>query len=257
VRGAALLVGLHIAPLLANSDVKAWLPEGLKLGEKSMRVFSLLMLLLLGPVTATAATIAVSTFDTGTDGWKTGDFFSPASALDPLWASSPGFIRTTDIHAWNAFSAPAPFLGDQSAAYGGTLSLDMRSAVNDAINYPLVTISDGITVLQYRDSIPDDNNFTSYSISLLASAGWEVAAGSSGTSAGAATELQLQTVLGNLIWLNLDADWNSGPDRVDLDNVALCTAAGCATSVPEPSSMLAVSSGLVGLVALIARRRLL
>ena len=209
-----------------------------------------------------AATLAQSTFDAGDEGWTVGDFFTTLGGGVPTYVAAGGnpggFIRTGDLFAWNAYVAPAPFLGNQLGAYGGILHVDQRLLSSDGINYPMVVISDGVTRLQFRTS-PPTTDWTSYDILLTAAAGWEIADGS-GTPGLAASELQLQTVLGNLTFLHLDADWQSGDDRVDLDNVRLCSGNNCDQpgppgQVPLPATLwLVIAGGLAGLSAT-ARRR--
>ena len=61
-------------------------------------------------------------------------------------------------------------------------------------------------------------------------------------------------------FLHLDADWQSGDDRVDLDNVRLCSGNNCDQpgppgQVPLPATLwLVIAGGLAGLSAT-ARRR--
>ncbi|MEX2559756.1 MAG: ELWxxDGT repeat protein [Pirellulales bacterium] len=120
-----------------------------------------------------------------------------------------------------AFQAPALFLGDQSAAYGGTLHLEQRLLTSDGANYPMVLLSDGTLFLQFRTT-PPGTDWTAYDIPLVVSAGWEVSDLSDTADPDPpATEAQLQQVLGNLTLFNIWADWLTGSDRVDLDNVRL------------------------------------
>jgi hypothetical protein len=213
-------------------------------------------------ISAQAAVIAQNSFDAGAEGWTVGDFFAATGAASPTFVAAGGnpggFIRTTDLFGWNAYHAPAAYLGNQSAAYGGHLLLDQQIVSSDGLDYPMVVISDGTLMLQFRTT-PPGTNWTHYDIRLLASAGWEVANGS-GLAGPAASEAQLQQVLGNLQFLNIDADWLSGSDQVDLDNVCLEGPRGGRTSaclapannVPEPAPLGLLALGLTS--ALIARR---
>ncbi len=153
------------------------------------------------PSAVTAIVIARSTFDTGNEGWRVGDFFSATGVAMPTHVAAGGnpggFLRTSDLFDWNAYQAPAAFLGNQSAAYGGTLHLDERILSSDGVNYPMVVLFDGSLLLQFR-TVPPGSAWTSYDIPLVASAGWEIANGS-GNPGPPASEAQLQQVLSNLV----------------------------------------------------------
>jgi hypothetical protein len=184
---------------------------------------SLALVALLGITSAANAQIAVSTFDTDADGWTIGEFFSTFGGDSPAYltfdGNPGGFIRTTDVFGWNAFHAPAKFLGNQAAAYGGMLSLDQRLLTADGPDYPMVVISDGTLSLQFTTP-PPGFVWTTYHINLVASAGWKVADGS-GNEGDPASEEQLVQVLSNLVFLHIDGDWHTGGDQIDLDNVRL------------------------------------
>jgi hypothetical protein len=201
------------------------------------------------PGVVTATVLVQSTFDSSDEGWRVGELLSTTGNSTPTFVASGGnpggFIRTGDIFGFNAYQAPAAFLGDQSAAYGGTLHLEERVVSSIGNQQAMVVLSDGSLLLQFR-TFPPGTSFTIFDIPLLASAGWQFAV--DGTDAGpAASEAQLQQVLGNLTLLNIDADWENGADQVDLDNVRLVSPANRA-AVPEPSSLLLLGLGLVGVL---------
>jgi hypothetical protein len=218
-----------------------------------MRIHGLLLALALALALpgARAAILVESTFDTDAEGWRIGEFFSNAGDSAPTYLSSGGnpggFIRTGDTFAVVAFQAPAPFLGDKSAAYGGVLHVEQRLVSSDGLNYPMVLLSDGSLRLQFR-TVPPGVAWTAYDIPLLAAAGWEVSdGGDNANDKPDATEAQLQQVLANLTLFNLRADWRSGTDRTDLDNVRIL-------AIPEPESYALMLAGL-GLLGFAARRR--
>jgi len=207
------------------------------------------------PGVATAGVIVQSTFDLSDEGWLVGDLFSASGAFIPTYlaigGNPGGYISTGDFYDWNAYHAPAAFLGNQSAAYAGTLHLDQRILSSDGVDYPMVMLSDGSLILQFRTT-PPGTSWTAYDIPLLASAGWEISDGWSGDPGPAASEAQLQAVLSSLTFLNIEADWQTGFDQVDLDNVRLESAGA---EVPEPASLVLFGTGLVGLRAWRKRRQ--
>jgi hypothetical protein len=196
----------------------------------------LLLALLLTAVPASAS--AISTFDSGADGWTNGNFdSSTASPTAVTWLSTGGNpggqIQVADNYNWNAFLAPPQFLGDQLAAYLGSLKFDVYDSYSDSFLEPAVMISDGTTFLYsplVLDSTVQGPPFQTLSVQFQASTGWTT--DPSGSSA--ATEAQMQTVLSNLQILGIEADWHSGADDVHLDNVILSDGS---TGVPEPGSL--------------------
>ena len=206
------------------------------------------LLVLATSAPAKGATILVqSTFDNGDEGWRVGDFVPVGGQASPTFVpvggNPGGFIRTTDLFSETAFRAPSQFLGNQSAAYGGNLHLEERVLDSDGLIFPLVELSDGSLRLRFR-STPPTTAWTAFDVPLVASAGW-LAGGMP------ATEAQLQQVLSNLTSLHLYADWKTGQDQVDLDNVRL--EAPTSTVVPLPSAALG-GLALLGGLGLAPRR---
>ena len=210
--------------------------------------------LLLGVLgTASSASAQTSTFSANSQGWLVGDFFTTTGGTAPTWVASGGnpggFIRTEDLYPWTAFWAPSVYLGNRSSLYGGTLSYDTRLLTTDPGAIPAVVISDGTLMLQYQ-TLPPTTSWSTF-LFPLTEAGWEVADGS-GNTGPAATQSQFQQVLANLAWVHVNADWQTGPDRVDLDNFSMSAAV---TPTPEPAAALLVATGLIGIGAFTRRRR--
>ncbi len=201
-----------------------------------------------------AGVLVESTFDANDDGWQVGDFSGPtASPLAPTYLASGGnpggFIRANDYFSWNAFLAPAKFLGNQSAAFGGSLNFDQRVLSTDNIDYYAVVLEGGGLQVGYSAGLPG-TDWTSFSIPFT-SAGWfKNLNWSLGYGGDPITPAELQNVLSNLTALRLEADWQTGGDQVDLDNVRLLSA----TATPVPASVLFMVTGLLGL-AFGARRK--
>jgi hypothetical protein len=104
-------------------------------------------------------------------------------------------------------------------------------------------------MLQYQ-TLPPTTSWSTF-LFPLTEAGWEVADGS-GNTGPAATQSQFQQVLANLAWVHVNADWQTGPDRVDLDNFSMSAPV---TPTPEPDAALLVATGLIGIGAFTRRRR--
>jgi hypothetical protein len=201
-----------------------------------------------------AGVIASSTFDINAEGWTNGSFDGPtASATAVNYLSTGGNpggqIQVYDNYDWNAFLAPSQFLGNQSAAYLGSLTFDVYDVYVDSVPSPAVMISDGSTFLYSPltlDSTVGGPPFNTLSVQFQASTGWHTDI--SGSSP--ATEAEMQTVLAHLQILAIEADWHSGDDDVHLDNVNLVSGA---SGVPEPATgILALGAGLC---LLLAKRR--
>jgi alkaline phosphatase D len=163
-----------------------------------------------------------------------------------------GYISVDDLElgmTW-FFLAPAKFLGNQSAAFGGSLQFDLSMAGDPnapRINQPdarLIDTDSGLNLV--FDASPDPSffpNWSSFTIPLvIASAGWKV-----GNLAGpAATDAQLLTALSSLDVLRIRGEFFSGgnpPDTGSLDNVKLVQS----STVPEPASLLLIGAGLIAL----------
>lgn len=193
--------------------------------------------------------LAVSTFDTGDEGWTAGDFLTPSSFSGvnylPTGGNPGGQIQVPDIYAWNAMFAPSAFLGNQSAAYGGSLTFDQYDAEVADGPYPLVMISDGTTFL-YSSLVTMGTTWQTYSVQFVASQWY-----TDYNDTTQATDAQLQTVLANLHYLAIDADYHTGSDDVHLDNVILASGS---TPTPEPASLILMAVGFAGLIANMRRR---
>jgi hypothetical protein len=238
--------------------------------ESPIRLITAVSIFTLSVLSCQGAEIRIleSTFNSGTDGWTTGEFFSGTHGTVPdvltSGGVSGGYIETEDVYGFNSFHAPDSWLGNQTVLYGGFLTVSQRIQAADGLNYPLVVLAGGGTVLQYRTDPPAiGQDWTTYMIPFLAVAGWEIANGS-GAPGPVATEEQLMAVLSGLQWFALDADWNTGPDRVGLDEVSVTISGDREIpnpnpepmGIPEPSAFLLAGSG-IGLLGFIARKRLI
>ena len=191
--------------------------------------------------------IASSTFDDGAEGWTTLN-----DARNFAWISTGGnpggHVGAEDIgngQTWY-FVAPSSFLGDVSAAFGGSLSFELQqSSVTSPFNDSDVVLTGGGLTLVYDFNYAPGTNWTGFNLSLDAAAGWRL----NSTSGAAATAADIQTVLGDLAALRIRGEYRSGADRGQLDNVFLIAA-----PVPEPTPVAMLAAGLA-LLYLTTRRR--
>ena len=186
---------------------------------------------------ATGAPLAVSTFNTGDEGWSvTGDVhgFQWQSNI----GNPPGSILGIDDatgSTWG-FVAPAKFLGDKESAYSGTLSYDIKISDSDGL-YPwkyqdVGLTGGGISIYWYESSSPDVGVWTSRNISLDPAEWWK----SDNTNP---TVAEMKQVLGGLTELYIRAEYKTGDDYAYLDNVVL---------TPEPATICLLGLGVLSLL---------
>ncbi len=181
-----------------------------------------------------AAANIVSTFDSDADGWSaTGDvhgFEWLATGGNP-----DGRIHAVDdaTGATWYFIAPPKFLGDQSAAYGQTLSYDILISARDGSPWhsPHVELVSSAMNVHIDAAAPTAGAWDSYSFELSETAGWVDASDS------AISQADMLSVLGNLTGLRIRGEFLTGGDNAYLDNVVL-------TTVPLPAAAWLLLSGL-------------
>ncbi len=197
---------------------------------------------------STAAPAVVSTFDAGNEGWRTCDvnfvqapLFSVGDFASAGWSGAGGnpggALVTADVSSWCFLAAPTKFMGDQSAAFGSSLSYDTYATQNDGAPYPAVVLTSGTTAL-FASKNPPGTVWTSVSIPLLGSV-WSLSPGIAGTPpVTPVSDALLRSVLSSLDGLYIEADWlgNAPTDVTGLDNVRLAP-------VPEPASVSVLALG--------------
>ena len=191
----------------------------------------------------------VNTFDTDIDGWRVGNLDNVAEArIAPAYNPPGGFLVTGDLYATVGFFAPAAFLGNQSAAYGGTLSYDTQTALgNDGLAYTAVVLYGSGLQISTHGPIPG-TSFSNFSFNLT-EANWFLYPGGGFAGNVPVTQAQFFSVLSNLTDIGIEADWRTGLDETGLDNVRLTNAA---VGVPGPiagaglPALVIATGGLLG-----------
>lgn len=120
------------------------------------------------------------------------------------------------------WSAPERYLGDQSAAYGQTLSFDLKQSVitSQFENDDIVLQGENLKLVFKLEAHPG-LDWTSYQVRLNDTAGWKVNS-LDGETASAA---QIQQVLSGLTQLWIRGEYVEGADTGGIDNIRLSKAA--------------------------------
>lgn len=207
--------------------------------------------LLIGATTANAQLVQ-SPFAAGTDGWLNVTLPYPTAVpptvlatYSPTWVSgSGGYIRLNDPDGSGQtgecqyWAAPAAYLGDQSAAFGGTLAFDLSntgSGFGPFVQEDVILTGGGLTLIRALTPVPV-TAFTHYSI-VLAPSGWH-----RGSIAGPApTIAEMRAVLSAVDHLYIRAEHQLGPDTEFLDNVVL-SAGTVDVEAETPSQRLRIAS---------------
>lgn len=176
--------------------------------------------------TGMAASVALaadppdSRFISGLDKWTTyGD--AQGFRWNDVLGVPAGCLEAVDAQAgsWWGFAAPAHFLGNQSAMYGGTLSFDVGPLSVDGTGADQADVTlkgGGVTiVIDLPNPVAGFWNFRS--VRLSGAAGWRV----NTLSGRAATESEVRAVLGSMDSLSIRGEFATGPDQCFLDNVRL------------------------------------
>ena len=216
-----------------------------------------LLLLALAPA-ARADAIAYSNFDTGIEGWSGVSLdasYTVTGTHTVNWNSSGG---DPGGHAWRIdpqggttfyFVAPSTYLGNVSAAYGGTLSYEVRHSGGVLYNAADVILVGGTSPLTlYFDALAQPTTaWTPFTIPF-SEGQWRV-----GSLSGAfATQQQLMDVLSALTILRIRGEYlNATNETMRLDNVSMNAPP---EPTPEPAALALMGTGLAG-CAIVARRK--
>jgi Laminin B (Domain IV) len=168
---------------------------------------------------AAAAPLVSSTFNRTTEGWLVAGDSTSANPTRVATGGNPGgYISAEDSVAGGItyWVAPAKFRGDQGDAYGGLLTFSLRQDNNsnqfDADD--VIIEGDGLTLVHNNAANPAvAPNWTTYRVRLRPAQFTK--------SGGRVTARNLQDTLGSITDLRIRAEYVSGPDTDDLDNVRL------------------------------------
>jgi len=198
-------------------------------------------LLLLFPAAPAGATIT-SSFDAGTDGWVVVDYPFRASAVggrattslpfDDLSGNPPGSVRVGDVYAETGIAAPAAYLGDREAAYGGVLSYDIYLRYTDGVAYPAVVLA-GAAMSVYYDAPSPALGQWEHRVVPLTEAGWRV-----GGTGAAVSAQDFRAILTTLAGLYIYTEWHTGADDTNVDNVAMTGASTAVGGTPRMATAL-------------------
>ena len=204
---------------------------------------------------ASAGTIRY-TFDHSSEGWASGNVASAtANALGAApWIN--GQISISDIADQTGVFAPTTVLGNQSAAYGGSISWQVADAFNDGVSYAALILY-GSTMAASLDLGPPSTNLgnlTTYTVTLNP-ANFHVFTGGYHSSAATVTQGNFRAILANLKGIGFNTEYKTGPDDSRFDN-AVFTGFSVGGAVPEPSTwmLLIVGFGLTGVATRRTRR---
>ncbi|WP_257311099.1 laminin B domain-containing protein [Geothrix fuzhouensis] len=158
-----------------------------------------------------------STFDIGMDGWSV--------ANDGTTSWNPGGWGTMDD--WNVglttyFNAPAKFLGNKSAYFGGTITFDIRVRTAPAYNADpgiLTLIGTNGVQISVNGTIPTLNAWTTYLFNLSTSADWRFGSAFAGDRV--ATNTEIQSVLADIAVMKICTEYTTAIDHTDIDNVIM------------------------------------
>lgn len=188
-----------------------------------------------------------STFSASAESWQslTLPYPEPGSpptilgTYTPDW--SPGYISLEDPDGSSPtgntqyWSAPPKFLGNQSLAYGGTLSCYLRddgSGHGTFHQEDVYLIGGGLTLVYDLTNPAPELMYTNVVVPLIEGTGWR----HDNLAGAAATQADMLTALNSLTAIYIRAEYQLGPDLAYLSNVVI-TAGTTLQIVPSSGNV--------------------
>ncbi|KAB2664305.1 MAG: hypothetical protein DVB31_10050 [Verrucomicrobia bacterium] len=164
------------------------------------------------------------TFDQSAGDWLVVDYpfrsHRPNPATVPLpfdgtYGVPAGSVRIGDLFGETGIAAPARYVGNKSAFYGGSLAYDIFIRYSDNAVYPGVFLNGGSKSVYYDAPSPPVGVWQHRTVPL-SEPGWKDTA-----TGQPATAVVFKEVLGNLVGLYIYTEWHSGADDTNVDNISL------------------------------------
>jgi hypothetical protein len=174
-------------------------------------------------------------FDASAQGWLVaGDTGTVEPGFQAEGGKSGGYILGDDEalgETWY-FRAPDSVLAELAAADGGSLSYSLKQSSTDAGFLEDDIILEGAAGrLSYRFRTAPGTDWTDFSVTLTAAAGWRW------NWNAPATEEQIRSVLANPIRLDIRGEFRTGPDVGGLDDFVLCGSTPDRTEEPGATAL--------------------
>lgn len=213
-----------------------------------MRIASILLAAFASVSVHFPAAAVTTNFSTGTEGWTLGDADNPAvfPVGNGTLSWNPGYITGTENAGGpiNVFFAPPSYLGNQSSAYGSTISFDLRAqSTTDGTAYSAVYLFGNGQVISNASTFPaTGSSFTNFSFNLNETSGWRIYTGGGYYGSTSVDQATFQAILANLTNVGIMMDWLTGFDTIDLAQVSF----GPNSAVPVPAALPLFATALIG-----------
>ena len=172
--------------------------------------------------------LSSSRFDSGMESWSVVSFLDIGPFTNVAGGPyTPSFVATNgnpggslsesdpDTQTW-FWRAPTKLLGDQSSAYGGSLSFDLKQTATDSqFASAGVVLQGGGAVLVFDITNYPGTTWTSYRVSMRENAGWR----KDNLGGPSPTAGEFQAILRSLTGLYIRGEYRVGDDVGSLDNV--------------------------------------